>query len=44
MLMSNEINEINNLITITNRSRQKHFFNVHMAFTTKYKHVNKIEM
>ena len=48
--MSNEINvpcqveHVHNLTTITNRSRRRHFFNVHMAFTTKYKHGNKIGM
>ena len=48
--MSNEINvpwqveHVHNLTTITNRSRQRHFFNVHMTSTTKYKHRNKIEM
>ena len=48
--MSNEINvpwrveHVHNLTTLTNRSRQRHYFKVHMAFTTKYKHGSKIEM
>ena len=35
---------LHSLTTITNRSRQRHFFNVHMALTTTHKHGNKIEM
>ena len=49
--MFNEINvpllvkHVHNLTTITNRSRQRHFFNVHWhSPQLKYKHGNKIEM
>ena len=30
-----QVENVHNLTTITNRSRQRHFFHVHMAFTTK---------